>query len=64
MQRLLAASLPSWATPCEVGNRSLVRKGGTLVRITVIKLPRPLGRVLMAIMAMFGSKKSEGGESA
>jgi len=29
------------------------------VRITVIKLPRPLGRVLMAIMAIFSTKKGE-----
>lgn len=27
------------------------------MRITVIKLPRPLGRLLMAILAIFGGAK-------
>lgn len=31
------------------------------MRITVIKLPRPLGRVLMAIMAIFSGKKGKNG---
>ncbi len=39
------------------------RKGGTRVRITVIKLPKPLGRMVMAILAIFSGKKGETDES-
>lgn len=41
------------------------RKGGTCVRITVIKLPRPLGRMVMAILAIFspGRKEEKEGET-
>jgi hypothetical protein len=34
------------------------------VRITVIKLPKPLGRMVMAILAIFSGKKSESGDAA
>jgi len=33
------------------------------VRITVIKLPKPLGRMVMAIMAIFSGKKAESDSS-
>lgn len=39
--------------------RPLGRKGGTCVRITVIKLPKPLGRMVMAILAIFTGKKAD-----
>lgn len=38
------------------------RKGGSFVRITVIKLPKPLGRVLIAIMAIFAGKRAAAGD--
>jgi len=42
-----------------------VRKGGTCVRITVIRLPRPIGRMLMAILSIFsGRKKGEDSDAA
>jgi hypothetical protein len=34
------------------------------VRITVIKLPKPLGRLVMAIMAIFSGKKADSGDEA
>jgi hypothetical protein len=34
------------------------------VRITVIKLPKPLGRLVMAILAIFSGKKEESGDVA
>jgi hypothetical protein len=42
----------------------MVGKGDTRVRITVIKLPKPLGRMLMALIAIFASKKEKGGDEA
>lgn len=39
-------------------------KGGTCVRITVIRLPRPLGKVLMVIMRLFSGKRGEGRDAA
>jgi hypothetical protein len=35
------------------------------VRITVIKLPKPLGRMVMMLMAIFsGGKKTDSGDAA
>lgn len=34
------------------------------MRITVIKLPKPLGRFVMAILAMFGGARREKDEGA
>lgn len=34
------------------------------MRITVIKLPKPLGRMVMAILAIFSGKKGEGRDVA
>jgi hypothetical protein len=33
------------------------------MRITVIKLPRPLGRMVMAILAIFSGRRQESGSA-